>query len=76
MASLPLLFQSVAISFDLNDAGVAHDAFEHSFSQCGVAAEGFIPLPKRKVAGQDHRAALVALGDDLEEVASLIRRER
>lgn len=76
MAGLALLFQSVAVSFDLDDVGVVQDAVEHRCSQCGVAAEGFIPLRKRKVAGQDHRAALVALGDDLEEVASLIPRER
>ncbi len=72
MPGFALLFQSVAVSFDLDDVGMVEDAVEHRCSEGGVAAEGFVPLRKRQVAGQDHRATLVALGDDLEEVTVLM----
>lgn len=76
MPGAALLFQAVAVSFDLNDMGVMQDAVEHGGSQRGVAAEGGIPLCERQVAGQDHGAALIALGDDLEEVTGLVTGQR
>lgn len=76
MPGATLLIQAVAVSLDLNDMGVVQDAVEHGRRQRGVAAECGIPLCEWQVAGQDHGAALIALGDDLEEVAGLVARQR
>lgn len=54
MTGLALLSQSVAVSFDLDDVGMVQDTVEHRCRQCGVAAEGLVPLRERQVAGQDH----------------------
>ena len=73
MSGLSLLFESVAISFYLDDMGVMEDAIEHGCRQRGVAPEGLIPLCKWQVAGQYHGSAFfVSLGHDLEEMACLI----
>lgn len=76
MPGAALLFEAVAVSLDLNDVSVMQDAVEHGGRQRGVAAEGGVPLRERQVARQDHRATLVALGDDLEEVAGLVAGQR
>src|SRR5690606_33851788 len=66
------LFQAVAVSLEFADVGVVQVAIKHGGRERGAAAEGGIPLRERQVAGQDHRATLIALGDDLEEVTSLV----
>jgi hypothetical protein len=32
-----------------------------------IVSEGLVPLPERKIAGQDESAGFVAFGDHLEE---------
>jgi hypothetical protein len=49
---------------------------EHRRRQYRVAGEGLIPRPEGQVRGQDHRALLVALGDDLEEQIGLLTAQR
>ena len=46
---------------------MVEDVVEHRSSEGSVAAEVLVPLRKRQVASQAHRAMVVALGDDLEE---------
>lgn len=72
MAGLALLFQPITISFDLDDVRVMQYPVQHCRSQRGIAAEGLIPLGEGKIAGEDHGAAFISLGDDLEEVAGLV----
>ena len=68
MPGFALLFQSVAIPFDLDDVGVVQDAVEHRRSEHDVATDGFVPLSKRKVASRYEKGrALVPGADQLEQ---------
>lgn len=68
MAGLALLFQSVAVSVELNDVGRVNEAVEHRRSECGL-----VP----KVSSHCVNGSLlvrITLDNDLEEVAGLIAR--
>ncbi len=49
---------------------------EHGGGEDRLAGEGLVPRAEGQVRGQDHRAALVALGDDLEEQVRLLAPQR
>jgi len=61
------VFESVALSSDLDDVGVMQQAVEQCGGERTVAGEGLAPPPEQQVAGQQHRYLFVALGENLEE---------
>lgn len=65
----PAFSHAVAGQFDA--VGVVHEAIEDGVGDGGIA-DDFIPVVDRDLAGDDDRAPLVAVFDDLEEVAALI----
>ena len=64
-----LLAQAVAAQFDA--VGVVDDPIEDGVGQGGIADE-FVPAIDRKLAGDDQRAGVVAVLDDLQQVALLL----
>ena len=52
--------------------GVVPDAVEHGQGKSGVTSEGPVPLAEREVRGEEHRAFLVTVGNDLEEQVRLV----
>jgi hypothetical protein len=61
-----VLAQPVAGPFDLNHHGMVEQAIEQRGGDHGTA-ENLAPLGEATIGGQDHRAALVARVDQLEE---------
>src|SRR5215203_2362214 len=61
-----MLAKPVARSFDLNDTGVVKQAIEKRGGDHRIP-EDIAPLSEATVRGQDHRTALVAGVDELEE---------
>ena len=51
---------------------VVQQPVEHRGGEGRVAGEGLVPLGEAEVTGEDQAAALVALGDDLEEQVGLL----
>src|SRR5580765_2589777 len=64
-----LLAQALAAQFDA--IGVVDDPIEDGVGQGGIADE-FVPAIDRKLAGDDQRAGVVAILDDLQQVALLL----
>ena len=64
-----LLAQALAAQFDA--VGVVDDPIEDGVGQGGIADE-FVPAIDRKLAGDDQRAGVVAVLDDLQQVALLL----
>ena len=64
---LALVLESEALAVDADDGRVMEDAVEHRCGEHAVAGEGGFPAAEGEIGGQDHRAALVSAGDDLEE---------
>ena len=75
LAGLTLVLEPVALAGDLHDVGVVQETVEHGRRQRLVVGEGTRPLGERQVARQHHRAALVALGHDVEEEVGLLAPE-
>ena len=71
-----LVLEPVALALDADDGRMVQQPVEHRRGQHRVAGEGLIPRPEGQVRGQDHRALLVALGDDLEEQVGLFAPQR
>jgi hypothetical protein len=65
--------QALAAQFDA--VGVVDDTIEDGVSQGGIAHE-FVPALDRKLAGDDQRAGVVAVLDDLQQVALLLGQQR
>ena len=61
-----MLAQAIAGTLDLDDDGVMQEPIEERGGDDRIA-EHLAPLGKAAVGGQDHRAALVARVDQLEE---------
>ena len=51
------------------------DAIENGVGQSGIADE-FVPAIDRKLAGDDQRAGVVAILDDLQQIALLLGQQR
>lgn len=69
------LSEAVAVAFDAQDRRVMQESIEDSGGD-GVVAEEFGPLTDGFVGGADGARALLAVGDDLEEVVGFGSRER
>src|SRR5262245_25556819 len=65
-AGLELVLQAIGIAPDVEGDGVVEDAIQDRGGDDPVA-EDLAPAAEALVAGQDHRAALVAATDELEE---------
>ena len=63
---LGVLSQAVAGAVDLDDDGMVEQAVEQRSGDDGIA-EDVAPFGEAAVGGEDHGAALVAGGDQLEE---------
>lgn len=74
-AGSALVLESVALAGDLHDVGVVQEPIQHRGRQCLVVGKGPGPLRERQVAGQNHAATLVALGNDVEEQVRLVAPE-
>ena len=68
-----LLAQALAAQFDA--ICVVDDPIEDGVGQGGIAHE-FVPAIDRKLAGDDQRAGVVAVLDDLQQVALLLGQQR
>src|SRR5271163_4666934 len=66
---LPGFSQGIASEFDT--IGVVNDAVENGVGQCRVA-DDVVPFVDRELAGYEHGAGVVAVFDDLEQVALLL----
>src|SRR5260221_6249899 len=75
-SGLALVLESEALAVDADDSGVVKDAIEHRGGEYAVAGEGTIPTAEGEIRGQDHRAALVAPRDHLEEQIGLLAAHR
>lgn len=74
-SSPSLVLQPVALTGNLHDVGMVEQSIEHGGSQGLVVGKGASPLGKRKIAGQDHAASLITLGDDIEKEVRLVPSE-
>jgi hypothetical protein len=52
------------------------DAIEHRHGEHAVASESTIPTAESEIRSEDHRAAFVALGNDLNEEIGLLAGHR
>src|SRR5215472_4993754 len=68
-----LLAQALAAQFDA--IGVVDDPIEDGVGQGGIA-DKFVPAIDRKLTGDDQRAGVVAILDDLQQVALLLGQQR
>ena len=72
-----LVFHAEAFAFDHDGLGVMQHAVEDGAGDAGVVVEDLRPVFVGLVGGDDERAAVVALADDLEEQvrAGLVERQ-
>ena len=68
-----LLAQALVLQFEA--VGAVDEAVEDGVGQCGVA-HGLVPAFDRHLAGDDQGAAIVAVVDDLQQVAPLLGGQR
>ena len=68
-----LLAQAFAFQFDA--VGAVDEAVEDGVGQRGIA-HGLVPAFDRHLAGDDQRATIVAVVDDLQQVAALLGGQR
>jgi hypothetical protein len=64
---LALVFESEVLAVDADDDRVVQDAIEHRHCEHAVAGESSVPAAEGEIRCEDHRAAFVALRDNLEE---------
>ena len=76
LSCFPLVLQAVALAADLHDVCVMQQPVEHCCRQRLVVGERRGPLRERQVARQHDGAALVALGDDVEEQVRFLSPKR
>jgi hypothetical protein len=65
-----------ALAGELDAVCVVHDAIENSVGERRVADDAFMPALDRHLAGDQQRASVVTVFDDLEDIAPLLRIER
>lgn len=76
LSCFALVLQAIALTADLHDMRVMQQPVEHRGRQRLVVGERRGPLRERQVARQHDGAALVALGDDVEEQVRLLAPKR
>ncbi len=64
-----------AVAVELDAVGVVDDAIEDGVGQGGIA-DDLVPALDRQLAGDQQRAGVVAVLDDLEQIAALLGAER
>jgi hypothetical protein len=64
-----------ALAGELDSAGIANDAIEDGIGERRIA-DDVMPAIDRHLAGEKNRTGVVAVLDDFEQVAGLVRRER
>ena len=69
------VFEPEAVAVELEDVNVVSKAIEQGASQA-LGGKHAGPLVEGQVAGDDNRAALIALTEDLEQQLGAGRRER
>ncbi len=69
------LFEPVTVAIHLEDVDVVSEAIEQRAGQA-LGGEHTGPLIEGQIAGDDDRAAFVALAEDLEQQLGAGRRER
>ena len=69
------MFEPEAVAVELEDVNVVSKAIEQRASEA-LGGEHAGPLVEGQVAGDDDRAALVALAEDLEQQLGAGRRQR
>src|SRR3974377_1990427 len=62
-----LVFHAKALAFDNDSIGMVQDTVEDGGRQRAVVVEDLYPVLVRAVGGDDHRRALIAFADDLEQ---------
>ena len=62
-------------AFQLDPMGAVNDAVEDRITERGIG-DHLVPFTDRDLAGDQQRAALVAIVDDLEQIAALLGIER
>jgi len=65
-----MLFETIAVAPDVDDPGVMQEPVEDGRSDDGIAKE-LLPVAEAFVRGDDRRALLVAVRDELEEQIGL-----
>jgi hypothetical protein len=69
------VFEPVTVAIHLEDVDVVGEAIEQRAGQA-LGREHTSPLIEGQIAGDDDRAAFVALAEDLEQQLGAVRRER
>ena len=64
-----------AFAFELDPVRVVHNPIEDGVGQCRIA-DDFVPAVGRHLAGDNQRAGIVAVFDDLQQIALLFRQQR
>ena len=64
-----------AVAVQPKPVGVVDEPVEDGVGDRGVA-DHFVPVIDRELAGHDGRAAIVPIVDDLQQIATLIMRQR
>ena len=64
-----------ALAGELDPVGVVHDPIEHGVGE-RRDADDVVPAVDRHLAGDQERAGVVAVLDDLQEIARLLREKR
>ena len=75
-ACFVFILQSISFCFDLDTMGMVQQAIEQGNRVGGGSCKCLIPLFKRQVAGQQHCAFLIPLGDTLKEDVGVIAPKR
>ena len=65
-----MLFETITVALDVDDPGVMQEPVEDGRGDDGVAEE-LLPVDEALVRGDDRRALLVAVRDELEEQIGL-----
>jgi hypothetical protein len=64
-----------AIAFERNAMGIVNDAVQDGVAERGIA-DHVMPAVDGKLAGDEQRSLVVAVVDDLEQIATLLGGER
>jgi hypothetical protein len=67
-----LVLETITFTVDADDGREVKDAIEQPGGQHAVTGGGAVPTAEGEIRGEDHRAALVAALDDLEEQVGVL----
>ena len=71
-ASLPLIFQPIALAGDGHDVRVMQQPIEQRGRQSRILRERCVPLAEWQIAGDDQAASFIQRRDDLKEQVGLL----